>query len=211
MPLRVNTSDDYDSSGVVVSQRGDEEGSGFVLPHGNVKLAVLDKRDAALTADEGFVLVDLSDTSNFPHNDSQVGKLRLYRIEVDVEKDTSGSAILYIGVVTEVDTSNGSTEWLDAIPLQTDRDGDNNEDWRHIVREYYGLDLEVDTGNDTLYNVVTSSGHSGEGTWQTDVSLDSPVGDTQSAPGEGDLVAYLDHTAGNIYMAVKVFYRTEAT
>jgi len=210
MPLRVNTSDDYDSSGSIVSQRGDEEGSGFVLPHGNVKLAVLDKSAAALTADEGFVLVDLSDTSNFPHNDAQTGKLRLYRVEVDVEKDTSGQAVLYIGVITEVDASDGSTAWIDVIPLLTDRDGTDDEDWRHIVREYYGLDLEVDGVNDKMYNVLSNSGHSGDATWKTGTSLDSPVGDTQSAPGDGDLVAYLDHTGGNIYLVIKAFYRTEA-
>lgn len=211
MAIRVNTSDDYDSSGSIVLQRGDEEGSGFALLHGNVKLAVLDKLSPALTADEGFVLVDLSDTSNFPHNDAQTGKLRLYRIEIDVEKDTTAQAVLYIGVITEVDTSNGSTDWIDAIRLFTDRDGTDDEDWRHIERNYYGLDLEVNTDDDELYNVISNSGHSGDATWQTDLALDSPVGDTQSAPGEGDLVAYLDHTAGNVYMAIKTFYRTEAT
>jgi len=205
--LRIPTTNDYSSSGELVAQRGDEEGSGFGLPHGAVKLAVLDKRDAALSADEAFVLVDLSDTTNFPH--TETGKVRLYRIELDMEMDTAGDFDIYIGVIVEVDATNGTAEWIDVFRFRVDEAPADNTSHYHLVREYYGLDLEVDGSNDTLYNVVTNSEQAGSTNWQTDVSLDSPVGDTSSAPGDGDLVMFVDQTAGNLYIAVKVFYRTE--
>jgi len=202
------TTAEYVQTGSVVLSRGDEEGNLYQLPRGAHFLAVLEKMNTALTADEAYVLVDLSDTTNFPH--TETGKIRLLRIEVDWEADTNGTGKLYIGVISEVDATNGTAIWLDAIRMHTDEDGTDSTDKRHLVREYYGLDLEVDTANDILYHVVTNSTQAGNVNWQTDVALDSPVGNTSSAPGEGDLVAWLDYTAGNVYFTIKAFYWTEA-
>ena len=203
-----STVSEYVQSGDVVLSRGDEEGNLHQVPRGAHFLAVLQKMSAALGADEAFVLVDLSDTTNFPH--TEVGKVRLLRIEIDWEADTDGTGILYIGVITEVDATNGTAIWLDAIRLHTDLDGTDSTDYRHLVREYYGLDLEVDTANDVLYHVATNATQAGHVNWQTDVALDSPAGDATSAPGDGDLVAWLDWTAGNVYMTIKTLYWTEA-
>jgi len=202
------TTAEYDQTGSVVLSRGDEEGNLHQIPRGAHFLAVLQKMSSALTADEAFVLVDLSDSTNFPH--TETGKIRLLRIEVDWEADTNGTGKLYIGVITEVDATNGTAYFLDAIRMHTDHDGTDSTDKRHLVREYYGLDLEVDAANDKLYHVITNSIQSGDTNWQTDVALDSPLGNTSSAPGDGDLVAWLDWTAGNVYMTIKAFYWTEA-
>ena len=203
-----STTSEYVTTGDVVLSRGDEEGNLHQVPRGAHFLAVLQKMTAALVADEAYVLVDLSDSTNFSH--TETGKIRLLRIEVDWEADTNGTGILYIGVITEVDATNGTAIWLDAIRMHTDNDGTDSTDQRHLVREYYGLDLEVDTDNDILYHVTTNSTQAGSTNWQTDVALDSPAGDTSSAPGEGDLVAWLDYTAGNVYMTIKALYWTEA-
>jgi len=200
------------SNGAVRTASGNKNLDAYVQGHGESFCAVLWKPD--LAADEAFVLIDLSDTTNFPH--TETGKIRLYTLDVVIEAQTmtSGEGILYIGVITEVDASNGSTEWLWVMPVETYLEATDDTDRRHYRFHYpWGLDLEVDGTNDTLANVVSNTGDSGDTDWQTDTDLDSPAGDTTNAPGDGDLVMLWDETADGLTVSicVTVEYTTEST
>lgn len=208
MGVRIPTDNTYVDQGEIYAQIGGEEGEGFVLEHGAIKAVVLDKTAAALTADQGFVLIDLSDTTNFPHK-NHTGKIRLYGYDLHVEGDTNATGLIHIGVIREVDATNGSTTWLKTHRIYADTDGtDSTKHWDYVVR-MPGLDLEVNGATDLLVNVLGNAGHSGDVTWQTDVSLDSPRGVASVAPQDGDLVLYLDWTAGNLYFSITVYYRAE--
>lgn len=201
MSIVKNPSDNY------VAQEGNANGDAFVMGHGNTVVATLVKED--LAADEGFILVDLSDTTNFPH--SETGKIRIYTIDIEYEVKADGQFILYVGTIIEVDATDGSTKWLFAVDAETVSNPTDSTDRRHIRYHWPGgIDLEVSAG--AMVNLISNVGDTNDVTWQTDVNLDSPVGDTSSPSGAGDLVAFLDETGGTgtFDFSITVEYITEA-
>lgn len=215
MPV-VKTADGSQSQEAVnelIPQRSSRYGDAYGMGHGDLFGAVLEKPD--LTASEGFVLIDLSDTANFPH--TETGKIRVYEIDINVERGeaaASGEFIVYIGVITEVDATNGSTSWFIVLHEETDdqaTDGISRSHYHYEWRE--GFDIEIDADADAPVWFLSNVGDSGQTTWQTDVALDSPVGDASSAPGDGDLVMLVSETGGtgSISICVTVAYLTEAT
>jgi hypothetical protein len=194
----------YDPSGDPQFAQGNENGDQYVMQHGDVFSVNILKID--LAADEGFVVIDLSDVANFPH--TLTGKIRLYELSGFLEIESTGQYIVYFGVIFEVDATNGSTTWIAAVPAAHGGEATDRIEFKFVWEG--GIDLEVSGG--ALVNVVGNSGHSGDVTWQTDVSLDSPVGDTSNAPGAGDLVMYVDEIGGTgtVTVFVKADYITEA-
>lgn len=183
----------------------------YVMGHGDTVWAALEKPDLAAT--ERFVLVDLSDTVNFPH--SETGRIRVYKISVDIERGenaANGEYIVYIGVVIEVDATDGSTKWSVVMHEEVDDQATDGVAKRHYEFGWNeGLDLEVSGG--ALVRGVSNAGDTDNVGWQTDVALDSPAGDAASAPGAGDLVMLVEETGGtgSISICVTVQYITEAT
>jgi hypothetical protein len=193
-----------------VMPRGSRYGDPYVMGHGDTFWATLIQPDLAAT--ERFILVDLSDTANFPH--TETGKIRLYRLDVDIERGenaVSGEYIVYIGVVLEVDATDGSTKWILAMHEETDEE--STDDVSRTFRSYKwdeGLDLEISAG--ALVWGISSSGDTDNVGWQTDVALDSPAG-AANFPGAGDLVMLVEETGGtgSLSICVTVQYITEGT
>ena len=189
--------------------RGSRYQDQYSMGHGDTFWAVLEKPDLAAT--ERFVLVDLSDTVNFPH--TEIGKARVYRLDIDIERGeaaASGEYIVYIGVVLEVDAANGSTSWMLALHEEVDDQETDDIAKRHYVFKWdEGLDLQITAG--ALVWGVSNIGDTDDVGWQTDVALDSPAGDATSAPGAGDLVMLVDETGGtgSLSICVTVQYLTE--
>ncbi len=135
---------------------------------------------AAVAADTPYVLVDLSDTTNFPHKLTNGLILK----GLDVYSDSADFDV-YVGVVIENDATNGTAKWIYY------HKGSGAEDFR--VPEH-GLNLCVISG--ALTNVVSNSQQADNTNWQNDVDRVSPVGST-TKPGAGDLVVFADLTAGS--------------
>lgn len=190
-------------------QAGNANADAYVQGRGNTKFASLVKAD--LAADEGFVIIDLSDTTQFPH--TETGRIRLYSLKVNGEKASDGQYIVYFGVITELDADNGSTKWFLGLNLEAVNNPTDSTDRFSFEFEWpYGLDLEVDSDNDKPYNFVSNAGHSGDTTWQNDTALDSSVADTDAIPNDGDLVMFVDETGGSGTISISVLaeYITEA-
>ena len=64
----------------------------------------------AVAASTAYVLVDLSDTTNFPHANTRA--IVLHDLYLTGEKASTGIYDIWVGVVTEVDATNGSVDWL---------------------------------------------------------------------------------------------------
>lgn len=193
------------------AHQGNADGDLYVMGHGDVLYAVM--RDEDIAADEEYVLVDLSDTTNFPH--SNTTNLRLYGLDIAVEMDSDGTGtwVLYIGVVTEVDGTDGSVDWLFVFDLETFQQS-TDEVTRLVAHPRWpgGLDLTVSGG--AMTKCITIEQSAADADFQTDVELDSPYGRagvTGSAPGAGDLVARWDETANGatVSFTIGVAYTAE--
>lgn len=198
-------------SGNLQANKGNANGDLYVMGHGDTCLAVI--RDEDIAVDEEFVLVDLSDTANFKH--TLTGLIRLYSLTIsaEMESDGTGTWILYIGVVTRCDVTNGDVDWILALDMETFVNA--TDDQTRLMEQFSwpnGLNLAV-SGDASTY-ILTIEQSANDTDFQTDVNLDSPVGRagvTGSPPGAGDLVARWDETAdgATISFTITVEYTAE--
>lgn len=169
-----------------------------------------------VAADTAYVLVDLSDTTNYPH--SATAELHLLGLLLNAENLTDGDYDIWIGVVTENDATDGSASWvhcfhaesvwnatdstgrLAPVPLDFTLGG-------HVPE---GINLNVTSG--ALTKFVTNLTQADNANWQNDTGLASPVGAAGGAtgkPGVGDLVVWVEEvTGGTLDFCITVQYST---
>ena len=153
--------------------------------YGVAKHACLDVRAAA--ADTGYVLIDLSNITDYPHRNAAA--IILNALHVEAEVLASGVYDILVGVITEVDATNGSVNWVARFQMETSVGGVISLDkfWRA------GLNLRIDD-EDTPF-VITNLTDAGQTTWQSDTALTSPDGTV--APAAGDVVVKIDEISGS--------------
>jgi len=161
-----------------------------------------------------YVLVDLSDTVNFKHGDVNAIILRDIFIE-GYTTATDGVWQVLIGVVVENDGTDGTAEWIIGPLLSYHTSGQtvfsNHYSFTHDDEgSSEGLNLKVDTDNDTLKWFLTNNKDADSVSWQNDTNRVSPAG-TTTKPGVGDLVMLVTEVGGaaNFAGAVTVIYDTE--
>ena len=159
----------------------------------------------AIAASTAFVLVDLSDTTNYPHN--LTSKIILHAIHLHVEAHSNGVFDLWIGVVKEADATNGSVDWIEVAHLE----GLTSLLGWHDDMSYGPANLEIVDGE--LTHVITGASQDDNTNWQTDTGLQSPAGAAAGAtgkPGAGDLVMWVEKVSGsgNLDVSVAVQYET---
>jgi hypothetical protein len=156
----------------------------------------------AVSASTGYVLVDLSDTTNFRHDST--GEVHLLGLVLTAEKAGDGVYDLWVGVVTEVDATDGSVSWVQAFHMEAVGNSTDSTDrfaWQVDYtlggRNPEGLNLCISSG--ALVYVVTNQTQANNVTWQTDTGLASPAGaggGTTGRPGAGDLVLWVEEISG---------------
>jgi len=178
-----------------------------------IKTAFMDYQ--AIAASTGYVLVDLSDTTNFPH--AGTTHVEVLGLKVSTEKASDGVYDIWFGVITEVDASNGSADWFEVFHLQASGNATDSTD-----RFAWQLDYTLGGSNpqginclvvsEALPHFITNVTQNGSTTWQTDTGLGSPAGAAAGAtgrPGAGDIVMWVEEVSGTgtIDFSVTLFYR----
>ena len=175
-------------------------------------LAVLQAEAVAETT--AYVLVDLSDTTNFRH--ASTNAILLKSIALHAEKASDGVYDIWIGVISEVDATNGTAIWLHCFHLEAVGNSIDSTDRFAQKIDFNDINLEVNAataGSEKLKYVVSNITLAGNTAWQTDVGLASPVGAASGEtgkPGAGDLVMYVEEVSGTgtIDFLVAVEYDT---
>ena len=152
---------------------------------------------AAVAATQGFMLVDLSDSTNWPHTNT--GHIVLYDVIINIATSTTPSFVGYIdfGFLSAVDDTNGDLNSIGTLHMAR---GTPPPGGQYSFPN--GMDLELGEwfGPTTANSVV----------WQTDVNLDGPDGATSYPSGAGDFVMLVTVTAGTVDVGVTVVYKTVA-
>ena len=168
----------------------------------------------AVAATTAYVLVDLSDTTNFPHAKS--GELHLLGLSLCCNIAGDGVYDIWVGVISEVDASNGTAEWFEVFHMESIVNPTDSTGYYDFVRDYTfgginpeGMNLQILSGASTY--LVTNQSLAGNAAWQTDVGLASPVGAAAGAtgkPGAGDCVVYVEEVSGSgtIDFSLTAFY-----
>lgn len=136
--------------------------------------------DVAVTT--RYILVDKS-SGDYPH----VAAAAIFpkSLNVQLDKEGTGDWVLRIGVVEEVDATNGSVTFFYVRHL---RGGFT------ILNEVIPLSLKKGIVLDQL-SAISSEDVDGSTNWQNDANLANPTG-SDTPPGAGDIVAEFEEVNG---------------
>ena len=153
----------------------------------------------AIAASTPYVLVDLSDTTNFPHGDT--AELHLLGLVCQAEKHSDGVYDVWVGVVTETDASDGSATWVHRFDLEHVDNATDSTDRFFAQIDYTlgganeeGVNLNVTSS--ALTKFASNASQAANGNWQNDTNRVSPVGSTTKV-GVGDLVVWAEEVSGS--------------
>jgi len=148
-----------------------------------------------VAATTGVILVDLSDTTKWPHNEE--GDIYVTSYQISMSPETTFVGQVLIGFLSEIDDTDG--HFRPILCWKIDKQAqDINE-----VNSFSDGPIRCNTEDTLVF------GNAADTTFQTDVALISPV-DTVAPysvfPGEGDLVLKIVRTAAEISVGVTIKY-----
>lgn len=175
------------------------EGRGDVIQHAHVSQGTQHFHiDGLTTGTYRYILIDISDTTNYPH--TLTDYVHVEWLEIEVDADVQGAYSVNLGFLDNVDATNGD---------------------RYITKHWSGSRT---AGNQLLEfinpypngwrmrpeNTVTHMISLNDTNYQTDVDLPSTL--TPTAPdtpaGTGDVVLEVTVTAGTINLSQEMGYHT---
>jgi len=179
--------------GVVTDVTNEGITSLSVVP-GNFDVEVIHLDAENVSASTGFILVDLSSITVWPHTDTGHIDLLFFIITTDPTSTFSGD--VQLGFLTNVDASNGDFNEIMEIHMEKKPEPDV------IPFNYGGFGIALET--DHFFGPIEVD----DTTWQTDVGLQGPNGNLSRIPGDGDMVMKITRTAGDISVSITIGYRT---
>lgn len=142
--------------------------------------------DASITASTYYIVVDMSDTTNFPHSDTGAWKLHDINGEVCVLDSNTTEWNIRLGIVTRVDATNGDVWWFHGIRVDASAPCDPaGASKKPLFPEDRYLSGELDGATPKYFGGTSKSINSTN--WQSDVNLTTFMGQSQP-PAVGDLV-----------------------
>lgn len=148
-----------------------------------------------VTANKGFMLIDLSDTVNWPHE--QTGRIIIKSVNLNINPDSNFDGDLYLGWLKNVDAASGD---LSAIHVwHYDRKGIALVD----KLDFGGEGCQFDCNGERWFGEV----YENDTTFQSDVNLVGPDGNVSYPSGDGDLVCQVkDQSLGSLDFTLMIAY-----
>jgi len=168
---------------------------------------------SAITEDTAYILVDLSDTTNFRHKETNHLVVRQCQIT------TAVSAVdlfwqINVGVVVENSGTDGTAEYIVSAIDFASTSGmvgqTRTYEWPlNNGLNLPGLNLKVDITNKTLTYLETNNKLADNAAWQNDTARTTPAGTAN--PAVGDLIVYIDEivNGGSFSAVVSCAYYSE--
>lgn len=178
---------------VDVVKHEDETSLRVVTGHKEAFRVHLDIENIGATT--GFMIIDLSDTTNWPH--TLTGHIVLEHLSININPTTAFRGDIEIGFLTDVDGTDGDFHRIYTYHL--DQQGAEIVDQLPF---FGGMDLE-----EAEWFGPTSAN---DATWQDDVNIQGPDARSVYPSGDGDFVVKITQTAGNVDVAILVTYETRA-
>lgn len=142
-----------------------------------------------ISSTTGYVLIDKSDTTNYPH--THTGCLGLLHYHVVLNPGGNYVGNVQIGFLEDVDTNNGDFYPITTYTMQKQP----ATEVENVVYDYPVL-----LNSDDVITVQSSD----DSTWQTDSALSSPNG--TSNPGDGDFVMKVTVSSDDIAVSISSKY-----
>jgi len=146
------------------------------------------------------ILIDLSDTTNFPHD--RTGRIDLSTLGIQVEGDATSDGNIKIGVITRIDGTDADISFAGST-LFSRVAGQHINLGRSISPSQ--LKMGVTAGN--LDQGITNDTEASVVAVNTGLTLDSPNGSI--TPGLGDIIIKFAHEAGTFDAQISTLYHSE--
>jgi len=181
---------------VVTTTTSEGETSAHVVPgHVDIEVIHIDV-DQSATSTTGYMVVDLSDTTNWPH--TATGHIDIAWIKINVNPTATFVGDIDIGFLTNVDGDNGDFNSIMEWHLDKKQDSINE------FMNFGAFEVSLETAHWFGPTVANST------IFQTDVNLAGPDGATSYPSGAGDLVMLVTATTSDVAVGLTIGYRTHA-
>lgn len=149
-----------------------------------------------VTATSYAILIDLDDRSGFPH--SEIGRIDLYASFLFVDRSSTATGSVQVGVITRVDGTNADISYVQGVSF------DNASD-RVISRDrLFTHPLILGQSGGALTRVASGFKETNVTAVNTGLPLPTPIGTAN--PAVGDVIVKFLHSAGTYDAAVSVQY-----
>ncbi len=161
---------------------------------------------AAFSGTTNYILIDLTDTTNWPHKET--GEISITSVYASMDKVAASTSSIRIGVLTHVNTSSGSVIWI--TPMYSAINASNT----NVVFQYdyrdTGINARVRPNSNVILNgstpyISTNDNTLGSTHYQSDLVLNTSIG-TTAIPKEGDIILEIQKGAAAINFNVVVRY-----
>lgn len=136
------------------------------------------------------IIVDLSDTTNWPHDGDK--EIRISGIRVDIDKAAASTCTVKLGVITYVASSTGSVKWFHVCGSTINVSNTATQYYVNYAPSYLRT-LVVQTSTVTegsTPHFMSNDETLKSTTYQTDVLLPTTYG-TDAYPKVGDIILYV--------------------
>lgn len=179
---------------------------------GSVKdksVSVVYKLAVAANASTHTILIDVSNTSSWPHKDTR--QINISDIRIGVDKTAASTCTVNIGVVNFVNASTGSVTWFYSQNSERNVSNTNVNPFTNyhetFVRAKVNPSTTPDQNGSTPY-ILSNQTLSGSTVYQLDVNLPNPAS-TAAAPGVGDIVMNVANGTVALEVYVEVIYHSQ--
>ncbi len=174
------------------------EGRLDIIPHAHADEGTIHFHVNNIGASINYILIDMSDIVNYPHVHTDY--LHLDNFYVEVDANASADYVIKIGVLENIDASNGDryTAFHVSGTKQTGKD-------KEIFLPLLPAGIRMRSLSIATHDISLN-----DSSYQTDVNmkttLDPSTADTP--PGNGDVVCEIVINAGQINLAINLSYHS---
>lgn len=140
-----------------------------------------------ITVSTSAVLIDLSNTTTWPHK--YTGHVVITSLRVVVDKVANSTGTLKVGLATDVNATNGDVEWFYSLDFE-DNGGTGIIDF--VNYSPGAINAYADSTGATPF-MLSADVTTDSTVYQTDVGLLNATG-VAAAPGTGDIILRVDFT-----------------
>jgi len=180
----------------VTTETTESQTSMHTIPgHVDIEVVHIDA-EVAGTATTGFMVIDLSDTTNWPH--TATGHIDIVYIIININPTATFSGDISLGFLTNVDDMNGDFNGIMEIHM------DKKQDSIFQMMNFGAFEMSLESAH--WFGPITTN----DALWQNDVNLAGPDGASSYPSGNGDLVLHIVATTSDIAVGITIGYRTHA-
>ena len=152
---------------------------------------------AALSASKDIIMIDLSDTTNFPHS-TATGSVVITKMCISIQTDGTFGGSFEIGYLANVDATNGDLYTFQKYPLGASQ----------TVVEHLSATPDCPIICD-IDHILTQAITADDTAFQDDVVLPSPFDDAATyttKSGDGDIALRVTRSAGSLVFNTSIQY-----